>query len=233
MIKRRIIASGAATACALLIAQSAQAGGHTWRISEVFSTPDGLIQFIELKESLNGPIEFSVGSTMSVSTGHTIAGMVVGGNTAGRHFLIATQSFDDLPGTPTPDRIIPAGQIPFFNRLGDTVRHGGSLDIWTFGAVPTDCVSSLHKGLPPGFVVTTGPVSPTNYAGNVQIGVFNACPAPCIGDTNNSGEVDVDDLIAVILGWGPCGAKCPGDVDDSGTVDVDDLIAVILNWGPC
>ncbi len=53
------------------------------------------------------------------------------------------------------------------------------------------------------------------------------------GDTNGDGVVDVDDLIAVILAWGPCPtppAPCPADVDDSGTVDVDDLITVILNW---
>jgi hypothetical protein len=62
--------------------------------------------------------------------------------------------------------------------------------------------------------------------------VNSCCPA----DINNSGTVDVDDLIAVILGWGPCPsppAACPADVNASGAVDVDDLIAVILAWGPC
>jgi hypothetical protein len=56
------------------------------------------------------------------------------------------------------------------------------------------------------------------------------------GDATGNGTVDVDDLIAVILAWGPCAtyAPCPADVspwpngDDE--VDVDDLIAVILNW---
>jgi hypothetical protein len=54
------------------------------------------------------------------------------------------------------------------------------------------------------------------------------------GDATGDGTVDVDDLIAVILGWGPCPAPpapCPADVNDSGEVDVDDLIMVILNWG--
>jgi hypothetical protein len=27
--------------------------------------------------------------------------------------------------------------------------------------------------------------------------------------------------------------NCPADVEDSGIVDVDDLIAAILAWGPC
>jgi hypothetical protein len=58
----------------------------------------------------------------------------------------------------------------------------------------------------------------------------------CVGDTNDSGAVDVDDLVAVILAWGDCPkppASCDADVNDSGTVDVDDLVAVILAWGPC
>jgi hypothetical protein len=54
---------------------------------------------------------------------------------------------------------------------------------------------------------------------------------PCPPDTDCSGAVDVDDLVAVILGWGQTGI--PADVDQSGTVDVDDLVQVILAWGPC
>jgi hypothetical protein len=53
------------------------------------------------------------------------------------------------------------------------------------------------------------------------------------GDADGNGVVDVDDLVAVILSWGPCEActDCPADFDDNCAVDVDDLIAVILNWG--
>jgi hypothetical protein len=57
---------------------------------------------------------------------------------------------------------------------------------------------------------------------------------PHTPDVNCSGQVDVDDLIAVILAWGACPAPpapCPADVNSSGAVDVDDLIAVVLNWG--
>ncbi len=65
--------------------------------------------------------------------------------------------------------------------------------------------------------------------------LVNALEA-CIGDTNGSGTVDVDDLISVILHWGPCPAPpapCPGNTNGSTAVDVDDLIAVILHWGAC
>jgi hypothetical protein len=56
------------------------------------------------------------------------------------------------------------------------------------------------------------------------------CP---LGDVNQDGTVDVDDLIAVILAWGPCAncASCPADVNHNCQVDADDLTAVILNWG--
>jgi hypothetical protein len=56
---------------------------------------------------------------------------------------------------------------------------------------------------------------------------------PCPGDTDGNGQVDVDDLTAVILDWGTDGSQFNGDVDGSGIVDVDDLTAVILAWGPC
>jgi hypothetical protein len=64
---------------------------------------------------------------------------------------------------------------------------------------------------------------------------------PCEGDANNSGTVDVDDLIAVVLGWGGCANcppnHCPSDVapfpNGNCATDVDDLIAVILAWGAC
>ena len=51
---------------------------------------------------------------------------------------------------------------------------------------------------------------------------------------NTDGSVDVDDVIAVILTWGPCPpGPCPTDINADGTVDVDDVIAVILAWGAC
>jgi hypothetical protein len=51
------------------------------------------------------------------------------------------------------------------------------------------------------------------------------------GDATADGIVDVDDLVEVILAWGPCASPpCPADLDWNGTVNVDDLVLVILNW---
>ncbi len=59
-----------------------------------------------------------------------------------------------------------------------------------------------------------------------------------VADATGDGVVDVDDLIAVILGWGPCADPdiCPADVappppvGGDGVVNVDDLILVIEYW---
>jgi outer membrane protein assembly factor BamB len=53
------------------------------------------------------------------------------------------------------------------------------------------------------------------------------------GDVDGDGIVNVDDLLAVILSWGPCPPPCPqceADLDDDCAVGVDDLTIVLLNW---
>jgi hypothetical protein len=64
--------------------------------------------------------------------------------------------------------------------------------------------------------------------------IAGAPPQPPAGDATGDGAVDVDDLIAVITGWGPCGpgpSYCPADLNGDGAVDVDDLLLVLLRWG--
>jgi hypothetical protein len=56
------------------------------------------------------------------------------------------------------------------------------------------------------------------------------CAAPCPADITGNSLVDVDDLLAVINGWGTSG---PADITGNGTVDVDDLLAVVNAWGAC
>ena len=46
------------------------------------------------------------------------------------------------------------------------------------------------------------------------------CAAPCAGDITDDGQVGVDDLLAVIAGWG-------------NPYNVDDLLIVIANWNNC
>ncbi len=61
------------------------------------------------------------------------------------------------------------------------------------------------------------------------------CPKPCPADFDNSGAVDVKDLLFLLGAWGPCPKQgdCPADFDNSGAVDVKDLLFLLGAWGPC
>jgi hypothetical protein len=50
------------------------------------------------------------------------------------------------------------------------------------------------------------------------------------GDATGDHAVNVDDLIAVIVAWGPC-TWSTADLNHDFQVNVDDLIIVIANWG--
>ncbi|MCH2137840.1 MAG: hypothetical protein MK074_02165 [Phycisphaerales bacterium] len=58
----------------------------------------------------------------------------------------------------------------------------------------------------------------------------DACNASCPGDLNDSGAVDVDDILLILSGWGD---NDDGDADGDGDSDVDDLLIVLGNYGPC
>jgi hypothetical protein len=135
---------------------------HTWDVNEVFSNADGTIQFVELFESGGGALETGVGQNGVISSDTQTVGPFGQGSvvapTSFKNYLIATQSFADLPGAPTPDVIIPPGSIPFFNTTGDTIDFV-VYDSWLFGLVPTNGTDSLDR------LARVGPNTPTNYAG--------------------------------------------------------------------
>jgi len=62
--------------------------------------------------------------------------------------------------------------------------------------------------------------------------VMRNLAAPCSGDTNDSGGVGFDDILAIIAAWGDCPA-CPEDVNQDGVVNFADILAAIGQWGPC
>ncbi len=57
----------------------------------------------------------------------------------------------------------------------------------------------------------------------------------CYADVDESGFVDVLDLLEVLAYWGSCDLPCPpycdGDINDDCEVDVIDLLAVLSQWG--
>jgi hypothetical protein len=145
------------------------AGSHTWKFVEAFSNADGTVQFIEFGELNGAASEFAINThSMSSNTKvFNIGGAALTGSTAFKRFLVATPAFAALPGAPTPDRILPAGSVPFFSRVNDTLACSGWPSM-TFiaGQLPTDGIHSLSassSGTCNPCTVTVN--SPTNYAG--------------------------------------------------------------------
>jgi choice-of-anchor B domain-containing protein len=87
-------------------------------------------------------------------------------------------------------------------------------------------VRFIARDLDAGSVVEAG-------VDDLRIEYVECKPTTIPGDVNGDGSVDADDLVAVILAWGPCPAPpaaCPADIDENGQVDADDLVLVVLNW---
>ena len=140
---------------------------------------------------------------------------------------------------------------PFGQPIIDPIVEGdpGEIDLasgidQTIGQVPVDGTYDLAEltfiaqrsfCLPQGLSFREN-VPPTRLTdpegGEALTNLLTELPPSCYADTNLSGAVDVDDLMAVVMDWGntePCGTDTNGD----NVVNVDDLIDVILFWGPC
>lgn len=79
----------------------------------------------------------------------------------------------------------------------------------------------------------TGKTSSNDFI--VQFGAIHcltAGPSSCAADIDNSGTIDVVDLLQLLADWGPC-VGCASDINEDGQVDVIDLLALLAAWGPC
>ena len=177
-MKNRKIALLIAVVAGLIAATATpcRAASHLWRFHEIFSNPDGTVQFIELKESLgaSGEIFISGKWVLAVGAGSQFTFPEdLTGDTSNRHLLLATAAFAALPGAPAPDYIIIDGFLPLD---GDTLEYWMYASAtWSYGPseLPIDGVLSLHVDH------TTAVNSPTNYAGDtgsIDVGV-NPIPA--------------------------------------------------------
>jgi hypothetical protein len=172
--------AGTAFAALLAFASAANAGHHQWIISELYSNPDGTIQFVELLGTANneqgiGP--FTVNTFGSIPTSVPLAPNLPSSATAGKYVLIGTAGYATLAaaqGAPAPDRVLPNN---FLEIAADTVRYAGlaGTDI-VYTNLPSGGVDSLDLENPSGTVNT-----PQNFAG--ATGSIDATPdaVPAIG----------------------------------------------------
>jgi hypothetical protein len=159
-------------ACTLL-AQSASATFHLWKLSEIYSDSTGNVQYIVLSTSVSGQ-QFLTGHEISTSWAGSLRQFNftsdLPGDSAGRKFLISTQGFANL-GIVAPDYVIPDG---FLFLPNGTVNFAG-VDSMTYNALPIDGVLALSRG---GTSVVN---APTNFAGATgSIPPATPTPAPAV-----------------------------------------------------
>jgi hypothetical protein len=159
---------GAATTAAL-------GGAHTWDVVEIFSSADGTIQFIEIREMNGTPGETGVAGHMITSTAlgrtFTIPANAVA-PTTNKSILFATPAYAALSGVPPADYTFPAGSVPFLSLTADTISYT-PYDSTSFvaGQLPTTGIHSFLKG------GTTAVSSPKNYLGATGVVFLPSAPA--------------------------------------------------------
>jgi hypothetical protein len=55
----------------------------------------------------------------------------------------------------------------------------------------------------------------------------------CDGDFDNSGDVNVDDLLILLGEFSSCNKNCIADMDGDNDVDIDDMLLLLGAWGRC
>ncbi len=153
------------------LVEPAAAAFHLFRINEVYSSADGTVQFVELKEATGSNFEsFWMGNALTSTQGATVRTFVFPTNlpstsTASKSVLVATPAFAAAAGI-SPDFVVPA---PFLFPGGGTINYAG-VDNVTYAGLPTDGVTSIDRN------GVRAPATPTNFAG--QTGTFASAPPP-------------------------------------------------------
>ena len=121
----------------------------------------------------------------------------------------------------------------------------------SLGSIPTPCevmndhndwAALQYKPVDEGVPLAGGlPANPPIELTIAEIEMlYKSLPGPpCLADVTGDQTVNVDDLLAVINGWGECDrppVNCAADIAPlpvDGIVNVDDLLKVINGWGEC
>jgi len=166
------------------MASPVEAGAHTWDVNEAFSTANGNIWFVELREANGTPGEIGVGNQIVRSNTNQFTICInppttcnVVAPTSNRHLLFGNRAFAELAraqGAPAPDQVVNVQS--FFSLVMDSLRYGPvPYDTWNTGPVPSDGIMSLNR--------IGGPLtnSPRNYnTTGTSLPVDAASPSPSV-----------------------------------------------------
>ena len=102
--------------------------------------------------------------------------------------------------------------------------------IWTSHTMTSGDSTLVGVAGQPAIGWSTGDVSGETWTllGGILV-EGDASQPNCAGDYNDTGTVDVEDLLILLDGWG----TETGDLNDDGLTDIEDLLILIGNWGPC
>lgn len=95
--------------------------------------------------------------------------------------------------------------------------------------IPFEMPTILPPGDTAGVLLTLTPGSASAQAA-IAADLVATHPHGLPADVNGDGQVDTDDLLAVLAAWGPCAAPCPADINGDGVVNVNDLLILIGEW---
>lgn len=144
--------------------QSAMAGFDKWQISEIFSSADGSIQFIELFTTAADQQDLSGRSLVAKNAAGLLQNSIeftsnLTGSTVNKNVLIATQAFATQTGL-TPDYLINSG---FLFTSGGSLNFANGTAALSYQAaqLPLNGVQSINSSMVP------GTATPTRFAGGL------------------------------------------------------------------
>jgi hypothetical protein len=182
------------------LSNQASATFHNWDIVEVYTSPDGSVQFIEMFTTSNAEnlANTRAGGIFSGTNSYSFLTDLPAG-TANKTFLVGSSSYDAIAqvdvNVPVPDYVVVDN---FFSTSGDTLElkwfTSSVFDTLIFTAIqlPTDGINSLnHVFEDDGNSSFSALNSPTNFAGDTG----SVTLAPPSADFDGDNDVDGDDFL--------------------------------------
>ena len=141
-----------AGAALLLSMNQAPAAFHLWRITEVYSSADGSVQFVEFtnnnsfggQNALNG-LTITCSGSQGTHT-YTFPANLPSSGTQNRAFVIGTTNLALVPGGVPPDYVFNSAPFLFLdNGAANTINYASGTDSVAYTNLPSDGSSSLVR----------------------------------------------------------------------------------------